>query len=571
MRKAIFFLFLSLCTNIHANAILNAPPNRKVSIIGGGIIGALESYSAYQDAQKNEKQICITVFEKGESFATSEQGNASTNTSYNIVPSLTIDEILSVPRGSEMVKKLTILFSNPGGMRVDDVVGINESIAAINFKEAVALYSLDKNHDDRTHTLLKLGKMSMDLWQEMYDHADDELKGILEASNFNPCREPRNGIMNSLHDGYRVDLIYGIPDAKMLALSKQANYEKLGYKNCKILSPDEVLTIDPYLADFCNDHSELNDSMHRNWKNDSIALWLPGGCIDTRVFLPKFYNYLKKIMGQYRNDSGKIEDCFSLKFNSEVIGVELDSDLDNLRINGLKFSNGSQVDNGHIKDSWYIFCPGEAVGTLSKLGFTEPAYAGFAGASLLLNIPILPEQFEIYKNFSHCMEVYKEGIGLAWQARVKENKIFIGVAGTKAFYGDQLPNKNEAFAKNRNLVQLNMINNVLPEFISLALGYNTHGKELSPEELETLETQGILQRWVGRRSVAYDGFPTFGYLYINQRLLSNARCTTHLGSGGVSFAPAAVEMSRSSEKNTDNAFIKKVLMYSDSRRIAKEK
>jgi hypothetical protein len=576
MKKAIFFLLFSLFSlsaHIHANVTVDNVPSRQVSIIGGGIIGALESYSAYQDAQKNETKICITVYEKGESFATStpsEHGNASTNTSYNIVPSLTIDEILSVvPRGSEMVKKLAIPFSNPGGIRIDDVDGVNDSVAATNFKEAVALYGLDKNHEDRTQTLLKLGKMSMDLWQDMYDHADEELKGILEASNFNPCREPRNEKMNSLHDGYRIDLIYGIPNAEMRALSMQADYEQLGYKSCKILSPHEAAAIDPYLADFCKDHSELDGTANRNWKNDSVALWRPGGCIDTQVFLPKFYNYIKKVMGQYKSASGKIEDCFSLKFSSEVTAAEFDNHSDNLRIIGLKFSNGSQqLDNPQFMDSRYVFCPGEAVGTLNKLGFNEPAYAGFAGPSLLLNIPILPEQLQIYKNFSHCMEVHNEGIVLAWQARVKENNIFIGVAGTKAFYGDQLPNKNEAFAKNRNLVQLNMINNVLPEFISLALGYNTQGKELSPDDLRTLEEQGILQRWVGRRSVAYDGFPTFGYLYCNNRVVSNARCTTHLGSGGVSFAPAAVLVSRSSEQNTDNVFIKKILMYADSRRTA---
>ena len=89
-----------------------------------------------------------------------------------------------------------------------------------------------------------------------------------------------------------------------------------------------------------------------------------------------------------------------------------------------------------------------------KLGFNEPAYAGFAGPSLFMNIPI--SKVENYKDFSHCMEVHNEGIVLAWQARCMEDKIFIGVAGTKAFYGDCLPGKDESFAKNRNLVQLNI-------------------------------------------------------------------------------------------------------------------
>lgn len=157
---------------------------------------------------------------------------------------------------------------------------------------------------------------------------------------------------------------------------------------------------------------------------------------------------------------------------------------------------------------------------------------------------------------------------MAWQARFKENGIFIGVAGTKAFYGDKQPDTYEEFAKNRNLVQLNMINHVLPDFISLACGYNTKGKVLSAEELISLEDQGIARRWVGRRAVAYDGFPTIGSLYKDGRKVTNARCTTHLGSGGVSFGPGAVFISRSSEQSTNDALSQKILMYADSRRFA---
>ncbi len=164
------------------------------------------------------------------------------------------------------------------------------------------------------------------------------------------------------------------------------------------------------------------------------------------------------------------------------------------------------------------------------------------------------------------MEVHKEGIVLAWQARLKENSIFIGVAGTKAFYGNQQPNKQEEFAKNRNLVQLNMINQVLPEFISLAYGYPTRGKELTSEELLSLENKGLASRWVGRRAVAYDGFPTLGALYCHQHRVHNARCTTHLGSGGVSFGPGAVFISRCAEQEPADEFVQKILQYADSRR-----
>lgn len=573
MKKTLFFMLtclLSFCGAIFANIPLDTPVSCKMSIVGGGIVGALESYYAYKDAQRDGAKICITVYEKGDSFASSSTGQSSTNTSYNIVPSLTIDEILSVvPRGSELVEKLAILFSQPGGIRVDDVAGVNDSESAINFKEAVAIYGADKNHDDRTLSLLMLGKKSMDLWQQMYDEGDAELKAILAASNFNPCREPRSNYNKILHDGYRIDLIYGIPNALKRALNMQADYEKLGYKNCSILSPDEVIAIDPFLADFCHEHSDLDATMNHVWKNDSVALWRPGGCIDTNAFLPKFYAYMKKAMGQYRDIDNQIQDCFQLQFGSEVTAVEFAPDLEDLRIIGLKFSNGMhQLEKQSGIDSRYIFCPGESVGTLHNLGFNEPAYAGFAGASLLISIPLSKDQIEKYKNFSHCMEVHNEGIVLAWQARFKENNIFIGVAGTKAFYGDKQPNKDEEFSRNRNLVQLNMINNVLPEFISSAYGYDTKGKRISVEELSSLEDKGIARRWVGRRAVAYDGFPTMGFLYSNNRKVSNARCTTHLGSGGVSFAPGAVFISRSSEKGANDVFVQKILMYADSRRIA---
>lgn len=572
MKKTLFLLLslLSFCGAGFANIPLDVPVNCKTSIVGGGIIGALESYYAYKDAQRDGAKICITVYEKGTSFGSSKNGQSSTNTSYNIVPSLTIDEILSVvPRGSELVEKLAIHFSQPGGIRVDDVPGANDSESAINFKEAVGIYGSDKNHDDRTLSLLMLGKKSMDLWQQMYDEGDAELKAILETSNFNPCREPRSISKNVLHDGYRIDLIYGIPNAKKRALNMQADYEKLGYKNCTILSPDEVIAIDPYLADFCHEHSDVNANMNRIWKNDSVALWRPGGCIDMRAFLPKFYAYLKKVMGQYKDSNDQIQDCFQLQFDKEVTAIEFDSNSFDLRIIGLKFSDGThQIEKGPVTDSRYVFCPGESVGTLHNLGFNEPAYAGFAGASLFLSIPLSKDQIEMYKDFSHCMEVHSEGIVLAWQARFKENNIFIGVAGTKSFYGDKQPNKDEEFSKNRNLVQLNMINNVLPEFISLACGYDTNGKTISAKELSSLEEEDIVWRLVGRRAVPYDGFPTIGLLYCNNRKVNNARCTTHLGSGGVSFGPGAVFISRSSEQSTNDAFVQKILMYADSRRTA---
>lgn len=567
MKKIVFFIFSSLL--VLRPICADAPLDYKVSIVGGGIVGALESYYTYKEAQKEGEKASVIVYEKGKSLSSSSTGQSSTNTSYNIVPSLTIDEILSVvPRGAELSKKLEIPFDQPGGIRVDDVPGSNDSESAIHFKESVTIYGSDKNHDDRTLSLLTLGRKSMDLWQELYDEADAELKTILDTSYFNPCHEPKNASKKVLRDGYRIDLIYGIPNVLKRALNMKTDYEKLGYKNCTVLSPDEAISIDPALSDFCQDHSEIDPRGVRVWKNDSVALWRPGGCIDMHVFLPKFYAYLKKVMGQYRDADGQMRDCFELRFGSEVTGVEFDRDTENLRIIGLKFSNGAHQFESHI-DSRYVFCPGESVGTLQKLGFQEPAFAAFAGPALFITIPLSPDQIKLYRQFSHCMEVHSEGIILSWQARFKEDTIFIGVGGTKAFYGDKQPNTDEAFAKNRNLLQLNMINDVLPEFISLACGYETHGKTLSAEELALLEAKGIARRWVGRRAVAYDGFPTIGPLYQNNQRVRNARCTTHLGSGGVSFGPGAIFISRSSDQSNQSDFVQKILMYADSRRSAK--
>src|ERR1043165_8422283 len=103
MRKYLCFMLtglLSLCGAIFGVEV-DTPVQCKTSIVGGGIVGAIESYYFNKDAEKNGFKICVTVYEKGNTFAGSKDGLSSTNTSYNIVPSLTIDEILSVvPRGN---------------------------------------------------------------------------------------------------------------------------------------------------------------------------------------------------------------------------------------------------------------------------------------------------------------------------------------------------------------------------------------------------------------------------------------------------------------------------------------
>ncbi|HSX19792.1 MAG TPA: hypothetical protein VLG38_01555, partial [Gammaproteobacteria bacterium] len=292
--------------------LFGAHPTQKLSIVGGGIIGAMEAYFAYLEAKKNRRQIRVTVYDKNASIVDTPASN--------IAPSLTPDEILSVvPRGKALAEALKIDFDKPGGINVSDE--INKSPVARNFIAQVELYRpYEEEHKNRTNALLQLGKISMDLWQKIYDDADDDLKQIFKESNFNPCHEPlkKDGV---LHDGYRIDLIYNISDARARAESMKSDYVGIGYKHCKILSPDETMERDPFLKDFCLRFSDVDANGVRVWKKEVVALYRPGGCLDASVFLPKFYAYLHKVMGQYTNEYGVVKDCFRLKFLKEINGV----------------------------------------------------------------------------------------------------------------------------------------------------------------------------------------------------------------------------------------------------------
>lgn len=611
LKTSILNLVIFVTASIPLAAAFNSAPEREVTIVGGGIAGALHAYQEHCEAFKNGNRARVIICEKNKSIADTttlnvvfsltpdeivaviprsdellkklntafnEPGglsvcgsNAST-TSANIVPSLTPDEILSVvPRGKALVEKLQSRFSEPGGIRIDDVVNINDSEVAKNFVSQVQVYSQDtEGYQDRTKTLLALGKMSMDMWQKIYDEADSELKNILIASNYNPCRETKGPKI--LHDGYRIDIIYNIPNAATKAEEMRADYVSLGYDNCAILSPAEVVSIDPYLTGFCKEHSKVDVNGNLQWNNDSVALWRPGGCVDTKIFLPKFYDYLKKAMGTYVDDHGKTRDCFQILYEKEVQGIEFGEKEGKTVISGLDLGDGMvRRSNEKCKQSNYVLCPGESVGTLSKLGLKEPAYAGFAGVSLMMTIPLSQDKMAEYRNFSHCMEVHQEGVVLAWQARYIDGKIFIGVAGTKAFYGDQHPTKDQAFAKDRNLLQLNMVNDVLLEFVSMALGRDTKGLKLTQLDMDILEAKGIAKRWAGVRAVVFDGFPTLGTaVKADGTPIDNAIVTTHLGSGGVSFGPAAVAVSSAAfnDKKSHNPLVEKVLSYSKSTRTA---
>ena len=469
---------------------------------------------------------------------------------------------------------------------------MNDCEAAKRFIEEAQKCSQDEaGHLKRTQLLLGLGKLSMDLWHGIYEKADPELKQIMEDSNFQPCREPETNAGEThtpeLHKGYRIDLIYESPTAKAKAESMIQDYRGLGYHQCRVLSPSEVKKLDPSLAGFCDTQSEINVvNKEPQWKKDAIAVYRPGGCIDTSVFLPKFYEYLRKQAGQYTNDKGKVKNCFRVKMNRELMHFSMDDDNS---VESMIFSNPlnnhkwMKANKNKYRQSDYVLCPGEAVDTLSKLGLQQPAYARFAGASLRLKIEIPDDQWEKYAQFNHCMEVHKPGLVFAWQARASktEKVVYFNVAGTKAFYADKKPHKDDDFAKNRNLLQLNVMNEVLPDLISIAMKRDTCGKNLNTADLQTLESQQIAIRWVGTRAVAYDGFTTSGPVCNSIGVVKNLEETTHLGSGGVSSGIGAVWLRRyilDKAKNSGSAQIivdektdllaEEVMQYSKSTRRA---
>jgi hypothetical protein len=533
-------------------------PERKLVITGGGIIGYLEAYYAFLDARKRGERLRITIYEKNAALHDTTVGH--------LVPSLSPFEILAVvPAGTKLLDYLERKFTETDGLRVDDVPGVIDSPASIEFLNAVRAISQDEaGYQARRETLIKLGERSMALWQKFYDEGDDSLKAILEKSNFNPARERSRFEERKLHDGYRFHLLFNTENALHKAHEIIEDFERLGYQDCAILSPKEVMAIDPFLTDFCLSHSLESEQGERIWNHDAVALWRPGGCIDTQVFLPLFHQYLQSLMGQYLNANGEMKQAFVVHHQRKVEQVFYDAGN---RINGIRFFGGEKIkyQKPVYHETEHVFCPGESVGTLKSLGFFEPPCARFAGASLLLNIPVSEEQRPWLSQLSEYMSIINDGISSVWQARLIGDTFMIGIAGTKAYYGHEVPSVAHEFARNRNLVQLNMLNKILPRVISLAFERDTKGVLLTESDLQSLVDKQLVKQWVGSRGVAFDAFPTWGLLRNGQGLIGNARGTLLLGSGGVSFSHAAVLTSRGSDL-IDSELSAKALELGDARR-----
>ena len=518
-------------------------PSSKLVITGGGIVAYLEAYIAFLQARSDLQKIRISIHEKNDRL--------NETTTAHLVPSLTPNEILSVVDHSSFFQDISTSFRHPGGILANDVEYILDTKEAKRF--IAALRGVSQNNQllqKNTELMLRMGELSMTLWNMLYDTGDDDFKQIMKDSHFHPCSEP-----NQQHDqsqnGYRIDLIQNQPNAEQYLMRQQLHARARGYQYCRLLSPTEALEKDPFLNDFCELNSHLTETGKRVWNADAGAIWVPGGCLATLIFLPKLHDYLKNKMGTYTNQAGDTKNCFQVHLNRKVVGVNYDSDASQAKISGLVFQDApAHEKQKHVyTQTSYVFCPGEAVGTLSALGFQEPPAARFSGVSLQLTIPLLSVIY--LEKYAALHQQYREigfdGYGIAWQARCVDECLIIGVGGTKAFYGTYEPQSHQDFAQKNWVLLLNCINRLWPSAVELALGKPTRGKELTAGDLSSLVSSSIARVWVGSRAVSFDACPTLGVVYEakgQQRPIVNARCTTHLGSGGVSFAPAAALVSQ---------------------------
>jgi hypothetical protein len=351
----------------------------------------------------------------------------------------------------------------------------------------------------------------------------------MQKSNFKPCCEPEDNTKKTLGKGYRIAFYSRDKASASKAEDIKTSYEELGYKNCAVLTPKEVLEIDHHLAEFVA--GKMMDDEH--WNDENSAAWVPGGCISTRDFLPQLTDHLKNKLPN-----------FEIKHECRVTEVFFDNENPQL-IAGIKYleNNEEKILTTDPNTTEYVFCPGEEVFGLKKLGFTQPPSAGFAGVALSLEIPLSPEEIHKYSALDQNLDFYENGVGCAWQIRFKDEKVHFSLAGTKGFYGDQKPAIDEPFAQDRLLVLFNMMNHVFPDLIRIALKENAPLDEVTPEQLKKLTENNIANCWVGRRAVAADGFPSWGPLYWGNMEVLNGRCNTGLSSGGVAFAPVAALVS----------------------------
>ncbi len=544
-------------------------PDKKLIIIGGGILGHLAALMVHLNGERAR----ITIHER--------YPDGTYTPAANLWPSLTPDEILAVvPVGKAFLDAYNRAFDEEGGIFAD-VSGVNDSALTQEFKNEVMSFSQDPTrHAERQASLLEVGRLAMDAWHQLYELADPDLKQILEDSNFHPCREPGADEEKTFHNGYRIDLFADDTHANDKIQGMIVDYHSIGYTRTCALTPSQVLDFDPSLQEFC---AKYVDNDQQQWKPGSGAILRPGGCINARKFLPKLLDYLTAHMGRYQSDNEetglKIKPCFKVKYDSTVIGIErmLQSDGKE-RVTGLGIQGVQKIHrNRHPYPTHYLFAPGNQVNALQQMGFTTIVNAGFAGVSTTLHVNIPEDLLSKYGTLEQHQEVHQNGIVVSWQARFDKstNQLIIGVAGMKAYHGDVPPDLWGNFAQNRGLLQLQMIDKFFPELIDIALGREPSKPEirlpLSKENFEHLKDSGALILWVGVRAVAPDNYPSIGPLSVQGRLFANASTVTNAGSGGVAFGLIAVlfeSMLREADvdENSVGAGLKNLVVETNSRK-----
>jgi hypothetical protein len=533
-------------------------PERKYIGTGCGWVALVELNTDLREAEEQGERLRATLYEQNAEFGETPAAKVS--------PSLTIDELIAVlPSNKMFVDGLKEKFDLPGGMRVDDVPGgVDSSPRAQAFIARASEASKDEAAcRERDEFLLRFGQRSMEEWDDFYKRAEEKENDALVALLKQYYRSGNE---------YRIDVIYGSFTAVQVAEEMVSNYQKMGYAKSAIVSPDEAEKEDPALANFCARYSQQEaTSSQRQWLAGAVAVRRPGGCIVPNFF-EAFLEQLNVRMGTYKNEVGKEKPCLRVRYGREVKGV-LYSEPDTIKgLSVFDKARGVSYEKSEkpslYKHTNYVFTPGESVGTLSGLGFKEPASGGFAGASLRLRVPYEKMTAELKKKYASTLcyrEVHKPRPGpevvLAYQLTSEGASIILKLAGTKAFYGDVKPEASQEFAQNRGHLLLQTMNELHPDLLTAASGENTAEKNLTKEDLARLIASGVLQLWVGRRAVAYDKSPTLGALYRadDGTKVSNAHCTTHLGSGGVSAAHFAVKVARHKTEEPADAFVAEAL------------
>lgn len=529
-------------------------PARKITIVGGGIIGYLEAVLEYLKFKQTGEPVKVSMYEMDPAI--------SYTTGYNNRPSITVNEPASVvPRAEALLKAIQTVCTERGGIKMPDVPGILDSESVKVFLAEVEAFSKDANQVDAKNTqLLEYGKFAVSLWQFLYENMGDEFKKIMDESNYKPCSRP--GEWDDPSTGYRCDPIFNhhtiTAESRAEAIIKE--HVDLGYQHCKILSPAEAEQRDPSLKHFCDSQSVIDETTgQRRWKSEACVVLRPGGRINGSIFLLKVREFLEKNLGTYLDENNQVKNCFHASYNKEVVGMVAKDNtagtakilesllLNTTKNNGVK-DNRARYGNHHE----VILCPGKKVNTIPNLGIDFPAFTGFAGPSVLfdLTVPVseLADHPE-YLNLDNCMEALEEDIVLAWQSKtVKVDdhhvKISIGVAGSKALSGEETPNNDQVFAQTKQTKLLNMINTIYPKAISMALGKDTTGMVLTFDHLQKLAQEGIVKLWVGNRAVAVDSMFSVGQGKIDGKPIEGVSMNTHGGSGGFAHGVGMVYLRR---------------------------